>query len=81
MFHDFSSNYTVNPKAAVKMIKEIHFLTSGLKVFSAYDMIQSAREQAVKNSIGNLVLAGFGPTYAEGVPGAPYEGDGAVLIQ
>lgn len=80
-FSEFAKNYNQNPKAALKMIKDLHFTTCGLKVFTSQCLVETGRDQSARNSIGSLVLSGISSTYSESVPTVTYEGDSTVLLQ
>lgn len=80
-FAEFYKNYVENPKQALKMIKDLHFTTCGLKVFTSQYLVKTGRDQSARNSIGSLALSGICSTYSESVPTVTYEGDSTVLIQ
>jgi len=80
-FDEFSRHYKSDPKLAIKMIKELHFLTSGAKVFSSWFLVKAGRVAAANCPTGHLILSGFTQLYADGVPTTTYEGDNVVLSQ
>lgn len=59
VFERFQTFYKDDVKQAIKMVKDLHFLASGLKAFSSYGIVQHAREKSSNNALGNLVLSGF----------------------
>jgi len=81
VFTEFMKHYNTDVKQALRMIKEMHFLTSGMKVLSSWNVVKLAREQAVGNYLGNLTLNGLLFMYGEALPTVTYEGDNIVLIQ
>ncbi len=77
---DFLDHYKVNQKKALGMIGEIHFLTTGFKALSSWQLVRSARKEATSISMGNLLLTGITQQYGDGVPTVTYEGDNVVLM-
>jgi len=69
-----------NQEEALKMIAEIHFLTTGFKTLSSWAVIKSSREEATSVGLGNLLVTGMVQQYADGVPTSTYEGDNVVLM-
>mmetsp|Transcript_16726 Transcript_16726/g.14619 ORF Transcript_16726/g.14619 Transcript_16726/m.14619 type:complete len:288 (-) Transcript_16726:556-1419(-) len=81
VFRQFQEYYKEDVKKAIKMVKDLHFLASGLKAFSSYGIVHNSREKSSNNPLGNLVLTSFNQLYSDYVPAVTYEGDNTVLIQ
>jgi len=77
---DFLGDYKTNQKKALGMIGEIHFLTTGFKALSSWQLVRTSRKEASSMSLGNLLMTGVVQQYGDGVPTVTYEGDNVVLM-
>lgn len=77
----FLDSYHKDEKKALKMIPEIHFLTSGFKAISSWKVVKTTRDETTSISLGDLLMTGVVQLYSDVVPTPTYEGDNVVLMQ